>query len=131
MEFLKQFFNHMALHDQRFDSGLFERMELIQPLCGGRLSLIKIETAREGRGATISCKCEKCEKEITSKTIQTVKCPDGIERSEIGTRIALASFTSGSTPTQTNRLLNIIGLPHYSTATLDEINTLICTRIKM
>jgi len=64
-------------------------------------------------------------------TDKSLKGPDGVTRTEIGTRIGIASFCSGYTPTQTIRFLNLIGAGHYSLPVIDALNKEMTIQLKI
>jgi len=124
-------FAYMVTHEPRFDKGFWTAEEDQTFCCGGKLSNVRVETDKEGGGARILATCMRCKRNVNYRTSPVVRTPDGKERSEIGTRIALASFTSGSTPTQTARFLNLAGLSHYSLPIFDEIFKELCIKMKV
>jgi len=121
----------LVRHDQRYNQSLFDPIDSVLPYCGGKLQNIKISPDRMGGGCTITAQCSRCHTHTNYSTSRNITCPDKIQRTEIGTRIALASFLSSSTPTQTIRFLNLVGVPHYSMKRFDVINQEISKQIKV
>jgi len=84
-----------------------------------------VQVSIEGLGgaAKISGKCQLCGERLSFVTSPFMEETGGQpSRTEIGTKIALGSFLSGSTVSDTTRFLDIAGIGHYSSKVFHKIN---------
>jgi len=65
-----------------------------------KIANIKISPDRMGGGCTITAQCSRCHTHTNYSTSRNITCPDKIQRTEIGTRIAfgILSFFFNSYP---------------------------------